>query len=189
MARKVTEAQLQDPIRTQIDNLYTVYVGVVAAGLTERFSEDYLKGITRLYGLNQQLYNKGQIKQADVLAIKANVERAQLQVRESKQAKLKANQALALMLNLPLSDLERLDVRDSIGAIRELPLPQDALVAKALQNRPDLQAIKLGVMRSEKDVTLAQANAYPDVYLLYQPYTFQNNTYLGVPAPTRGRWA
>ena len=65
MAKKVTEAQLQDLIRTQIDNLYTVYVGVVAAGLTERFSEVYLKGITRLYGLNQQLYNKGQIKQAD----------------------------------------------------------------------------------------------------------------------------
>ena len=29
---------------------------------------------------------------------------------------------------------------------------------------------------------LAKANAYPDVYVLYQPYTFQNNTYLGVPS-------
>jgi cobalt-zinc-cadmium efflux system outer membrane protein len=43
-------------------------------------------------------------------------------------------------------------------------------------------AIRLGVMRSEKDVKLARANAYPDVYVLYQPYTFQNNTYLGVPS-------
>jgi cobalt-zinc-cadmium efflux system outer membrane protein len=180
VARKVTEAQLQDAIRTQIDNLHTVYVGVVAAGLTERFSEVYLKGISRLYRLQQQLYERGQAKLSDVLEIKVNVEKAQLQVRESKETKLKANQALALLLNLPLKDLERIDVRDPIGDVHPLPLSKDDLVAKGLQNRPDLQAIKLGVLRSEKDVQLARANAFPDVYLLYQPYTFQNNTYIGV---------
>ena len=31
-------------------------------------------------------------------------------------------------------------------------------------------------------MSAAKANAYPDVYVLYQPYTFQNNTYLGVPS-------
>jgi cobalt-zinc-cadmium efflux system outer membrane protein len=180
LAKKVTEAQLQDFIRTQIDNLYTVYTGVIAAGLTERFSEVYLKGITRMYEINKQLYDRGQLKLSDLLAIKANLERAQLQVRESKQAKLKANQALALMLNISMDNLEAIDVRDPIGVVRELPLSQEALVEKGLQNRPDLQAIRLGVMRSQRDVTLAQANAYPDIYLLYQPYTFQNNTYLGV---------
>jgi cobalt-zinc-cadmium efflux system outer membrane protein len=182
VALKVTEAQLQDAIRNQIDNLYTVYTGVIAAGLTERFSEVYVQGISRLLTLTQELYSKGQVKISDVLAVKANVEKAQLQVRESKQAKLKANQALALMLKMPLNELEKLDVRDPIGTIRELPLPPEELVKKAIQMRPDLQAIRLGVVRSEKDVKLAQANAYPDVYLLWQPYTFQNNTYLGVPS-------
>ena len=153
---------------------------MVAAGLTERFSEVYLKGITRLYRLQEQLYRQGQAKLSDLLAIKANLEQAQLQVRESKQAKLRANQALALLLNLPLNDLEKIDVRDPIGTVRDLPLSPDELVAKGLENRPDLRAIKLGILRSEKDITLAKANAYPDVYLLYQPFTFQNNTYLGV---------
>jgi cobalt-zinc-cadmium efflux system outer membrane protein len=180
VAKKVTEAQLQDAIRTQIDNLYTVYVGVIAAGLTERFSQVYADGIRKLLQLTEQLFNEKQVKVSDVLAVKANLEKAELQVRESKQAKYKANQALALMLNLPLTDLEKLDVHDPIGTIRELPLTPDALVTKGLQRRPDLLAIKLGVIRSEKDVMLARANAYPDVYLLWQPYTFQNNTYLGV---------
>ena len=163
-ASKVTEAQLQDTIRNQIDNLYTVYVGVIAAGLTEQFSEKYLTGITNLYKLNDELYKNEQIKQSDLLAIKANVERAQLQVRESKQAKFKANQALALILNLPMNDIEKLDVYDPVGTVRELPLPADALVSKGLEKRPDLIAIKLGVKRSEQDVRLAKANAYPDVY-------------------------
>jgi cobalt-zinc-cadmium efflux system outer membrane protein len=180
VAKKVTEAQLQDVIRTQIDNLYTVYVGVVAAGLTEQFSERYLAGITKLYDLNKQLLDRGLIKESDLLAIKANLEKSQLQVRESKQAKFKANQALALILNMPLQDVEKLDVRDPIGTVRDLPLPAETLVTKGLQQRPDLLAIRLGVIRSQKDVKLARANAYPDVYLLWQPFTFQNNTYLGV---------
>lgn len=180
VAMKVTEAQLQDTIRLQIDNVYTVYVGVISAGLTERFSEVYLKGITHLYTLEEDLFNKGQAKESDVLAIKADLERAQLQVRESKEAKIKANQALALLLNMPLEHLELIDVRDPIGMVRDLPSSQDELVARALQQRPDLQAMRLGVIRSDKDVRLARANAYPDVYVLYQPFTFQNNTYLGV---------
>ncbi|GAC1474575.1 MAG: hypothetical protein NVSMB9_25210 [Isosphaeraceae bacterium] len=179
-AKKVSEAQLQDAIRNQIDNLYTVYVDVIAAGLTQRFSQKYVEGINRLYVLNKQLLTENQIKPADVQAIRANLEKAELQVRESKQTKLKANQALALILNMPLQDLEGLDVRDQVGALRPLPLPKEALVTKALSTRPDLAAIRLGVLRAESDVKLARANAYPDVYLLYQPYTFQNNTYVGV---------
>ena len=75
-----------------------------------------------------------------------------------------------------------LEVRDSIGQLREVPTSREELVSKAVGGRPDLFAIKMGVMRANADVNLAKANAYPDVYLLYQPYTFQNNTYLGVPS-------
>jgi len=181
-AKQVSEAQLQDVIRIQIDNLYTVYVDVIAAGLTVRFSEKYVEGLTQLLRLNQDLFGKGLLQESDLLAIQANMEKARLQVRESVQAKAKANQALALLLNLPLADVEGFDVRDSVGLLDPLPLPKDVLVSKALAARPDLAAVKLGVLRAQSDVKLARANAYPDVYVLYQPYTFQNNTYLGVPS-------
>jgi outer membrane protein, heavy metal efflux system len=180
--RNCTTAQLQDAIRNQIDNLYTVYVDVISAGLTVKFSETYAEGLSRLLRLNEVLLEKGVIKQADVLAIRANLEKAHLQIQESKQAKIKANQARALILNMPLDNIESLDVRDSVGLLDPLPLPKDVLIAKALAARPDLAAIKLGVLRAQADVKLARANSYPDVYLLSQPYTFQNNTYLGVPS-------
>ena len=187
VAMKVSEAQLQDAIRNQIDNLYTVFVDVVATGLTLEYSEIYVQGLSVLYAKTEESYRKGQVRKADLLAVRVNLEKAQLQVRESRQAKATANQALALLLNMPLNDMEqieKLDVHDQFGVLDPLPLPQNALILKALDSRPDLAAIRLGINRAESDVKLARANAYPDVYLLYQPYTYQNNTYLGVPSAT-----
>jgi len=181
-AKSVTEAQLQDFVRNQIDNLYTVYEGVVSAGLTLNFSEKYLTGINKVLTITENNYKAGQIQESDLMAIKASVYKAELQVKESKKAKIAANRALALMLNMPLDDVEKIDVFDPVGKFQTLPMSREELVKKAVRSRPDLVAIKFGLRRANADLRLARANAYPDVYVLYQPYTFQNNTYLGVPS-------
>jgi outer membrane protein, heavy metal efflux system len=181
-AKSSTEAQLQDAVRNQIDNLYTIYEGVVAAGLTLQFSEKYYEGISKVLGITEKLYRDGQIQESDMLAVKTNVYKAALQIKESRVAKIKANRALALMLNLPLDDVDKLDVRDPVGRPQRLPMTRDELVKKALAIRPDLLAYRFGLRRAQADLRLARANGYPDVYVLYQPYTLQNNTYLGVPS-------
>ena len=182
-AKSVTEAQLRDAVRNQIDNLYTIYEDVVSAGLTLKFSEVYVSGIRRLFVITEELVKKDQIKPADLEAVKASVMKAELQVKESKQAKIKANRAArGVILNMPLDDVEKLDVFDPVGQLQPLPVAREELVEKALAVRPDLLAIKIGVRRATSDLGLAKANAMPDVYVLYQPYTFQNNTYLGVPS-------
>ena len=43
-AKSVTEAQLQDAVRNQIDNLYTVYEGVVSAGLDNELQRGLPRG-------------------------------------------------------------------------------------------------------------------------------------------------
>jgi cobalt-zinc-cadmium efflux system outer membrane protein len=182
-ARNVTEAQLQDFIRTTIDNLYTVYEDDVSAGLNLQFNEIYLRGINRLYTLTDDLLKAGQVKPADLQAVKANLEKSKLGVKEAQQAKIKANRALAVILNLPLHEIERiekLDVQDPVAKIQALPTSTDELVKKALQVRPDLLSQRYGLRRANADVQVARADAYQDVFLLWQPYTFQNNTYLGV---------
>ena len=179
-AKRVAEAQLQDAVRLQIDNLYTVYVNVVAARLTVQYSQKYVEGLRRLLKLNQELLGRGFIKPSDVLPIKTHLQRAELQVRESMQALAKSQMALAQILNRPLT--EPIQVRDYFRDVNKLSMPTDVLVQKAVATRPDLMAIRLGIQRAEADVRLARANGYPDVYLLYQPFTYQNNTYLGVPS-------
>ena len=49
-----------------------------------------------------------------------------------------------------------------------------------LSSRPDLNANRLGLTRAHADVKLARANRFSDVYLLYQPYTLQNNSPFGL---------
>jgi cobalt-zinc-cadmium efflux system outer membrane protein len=56
----------------------------------------------------------------------------------------------------------------------------EEMVRSALGIRPDLLAFKMGIRRADADIRAARSNSYPDVYVLYQPFTFQNNNYLGV---------
>src|SRR5262249_37320905 len=80
-----------------------------------------------------------------------------------------------------------LELRGTI-AIKTAPLPAtDELVAQALQFRPDLMADRLSVQRSLADIRQARAERFADVYLLYQPYTFQNNAPFGQKSATS--WA
>ena len=50
-------------------------------------------------------------------------------------------------------------------------------------------AYRLGILRAEGDVKLARANRLSDVYLLYQPYTFQNNAPFDKESTTSWAWA
>src|SRR5262249_6022455 len=71
--------------------------------------------------------------------------------------------------------------------VAPLPVKQEELIELGLQSRPDLNALRFGLDRARADVRSAQAERYSDVYLLAQPYTFQNNSYLGLRSPTS--WA
>ena len=152
-AKSVTEAQLKDAVRNQIDNLYTVYEDVVSAGLTLKFSEVYVAGIHRIYDITDDLVKKGQNKPADLEAVKTSVHKAELQVKESRQAKIKANRALALILNLPLDDVDKLDVFDPVGQLRPLPIAREQLIEKA--HRRQARPVGDQDRRSSRDVRLA----------------------------------
>ena len=68
-----------------------------------------------------------------------------------------------------------MQIRGSIRDIYPPPPPIDELIRTALDCRPDVVAYRLAIQRAEAEVRLAEANRMSDVYLLYQPYTFQNN--------------
>jgi cobalt-zinc-cadmium efflux system outer membrane protein len=91
------------------------------------------------------------------------------------------------LLNFPPQQSETIDLRGSIVDKAPPPPPSDELQQIALAVRPDIVAYRLGVQRAEADVKLALANRYTDIYVLYQPYTYQDNSPFGLKSPTS--WA
>jgi cobalt-zinc-cadmium efflux system outer membrane protein len=186
-AQRVTEAQLQDAVRILISNLYTAFVDVLAAEETLRFSRAYVEGIGRLYRLNLELLEKGQITSEATDALRAQLEQSQLQVREATEAVGRTTRALAVLLNLPRSQADSLRLRATLRDVSELPMPADELIRLALTARPDLAAFRLGVERADAELRLARAERFSDVFLLVQPYTLQDNRPFGLKSPTS--WA
>jgi outer membrane protein, heavy metal efflux system len=175
-AKRVLEAQYQDAVRQQINNLYTAYVDVLAARETIRYAKASIEGLDRLHNLTQSLRKFGQKTIADVNRVQIQRDAAEVGLAEAEAALLEAKRALIPLLNLRPGEVSSLELRGSIYDRWGPPPPEEELVLLALNTRPDLVAFRLGIQRAEADVRLAHAERYQDVYVLAQPYTFQDNS-------------
>ena len=86
-------------------------------------------------------------------------------------------------MNLKLEEIAQLELKGTIKDVAPPPPPVEELRKLAVAERPDIVSLRLGVHRAEADVRLAKANAYSDVYVLWQPYTFQDNTPIRLEEP------
>jgi len=180
VAKKVTEAQFQDATRLQIDNLYTAYVDVSAAASALEYSKAYVVGLEKILKVNLKLLEKEQIKPSDLLVTRAQLEQAQLQTHDATQVYQKSKRTLGLLLNMPRQEADAIQLRFTLRDVRPLPISEEELIKLAMSNRPDLNSFRLGLHRAQADVKLAYANRFSDIYLLFQPYTFQNNAPVGL---------
>ncbi|MBV8487145.1 MAG: TolC family protein [Planctomycetaceae bacterium] len=171
----VMEAQYQDVVRLEIGNLYTAFVEVLSARQTLRYTKASVAGLNVLLAKTQLLYEKDVASRADVNEARTQRQIAEVGVLDAEENLRKAKRTLGLMLGLGPDQAETLEIRGSIQDRRPSPPPPDELVQIALCCRPDLAAYRLGLRTAESGVRLARANRFQDAYLLYQPYTFQNN--------------
>ncbi len=181
-AKRVLEAQYQDAVRLEINNLYTAYIDVLAARETVRYAQASLKGLDKILELTQA-QKAGTLKtQAEVNQIRIQREAATLGLMEAEAALRATKRALATKLNLPPQSAATLELRGTVHDRVAPPPPFDDLVGLAIANRPDLAAFRLGVGRAQAEVGLANANRFSDVFLLYQPFTYQNNSPFNTPS-------
>src|SRR5207237_1412166 len=127
----------------------------------------------------EALYRRSDTTRPDVYRIKILYDAAGLGVLQARETFRATKRTLGTLLNLPPDRAESLQVRGTIADVAAPPPAPDELVRTALAARPDLLAQRLGIGRAEADVLLARASRFGEVYLLYQPYTFQNNAPFG----------
>ena len=88
-AATVLEAQYQDAVRIQIDNLYTVYVNVLAARETIRFARAAVRGLRQVQEMTRVLYERADATRPDVGRIAKQRIAAELGLEEA-EARLRA---------------------------------------------------------------------------------------------------
>jgi cobalt-zinc-cadmium efflux system outer membrane protein len=186
-AKHVLEAQYQEAVRMEIDNLYRAFVDVLAARETVRFREASVASLGKLVDATQKLYEKSNTTSADLNRLVVLRNSAEILLAQDQEAMRRAKRVLAPLLNIPPTEAETMEIRGTIFDRATLPPLGDELLQIALSDRPDLNSYRLGVNRAQADVKLARANRLQDIYLLYQPYTFQNNQPFGTRSPTS--WA
>jgi cobalt-zinc-cadmium efflux system outer membrane protein len=175
----VTEAQYQDAVRLEINNLYAAFVEVLAARQTLRYARASVDGFRELQRVTDLLYQRDTLSRADVSEVKAQREIAAVGVVDAEENLRRAKRTLGMLLFLPPEQAEALDLRGTIQDLGPAPPPLEELTRIALACRADVVAYRLGLGSAESGVKLAQVNRYQDAYLLYQPYTFQNNAPFG----------
>lgn len=178
-AKRVLEAQYQDAVRLEIDNLYTAYVDVLAAREGVLYVQASLAGLNEAVSLIERQVRGNQQTVIELDRVIIQRDSAQIALDEAKASLAKASGNLATLLNFPAAEDQQLAVRGRILTTEQSIPKSDELVAMAIANRPDLMSYRLGVQRAQADVNLAQAEATPDIFVLYTPYALRNNTPTG----------
>jgi outer membrane protein, heavy metal efflux system len=179
-AERVLEAQYQDAIRNRIDDVYTAYASALGARQTVRYAIESVKALEKLRTLTEQLHGKGQIALADLNAVKIKLRIARLGLSDAEAAYRRTKLDLGALMNLPNDQARVMELRGTIDDVAGSPGSLEDLSQVALEARPDVVSFRLGIDRAEADVRLAKANAFSDVYVLWQPFTFQDNSPYGL---------
>lgn len=186
LSRTTLEAQYQDVVRRQIDNVYDAFVTLQAARVdvtVARVATDRQRMLAHMADARANAAEKARVE--DFFAY--HLEAGHIALGDALEAYADAQENVALMMNLPADQAEAIHPKDSVQ--RNIPTPPslDELTKIAIRCRPDLTAARHGISRANAEVALQRAARLDDVYLFYDPIQIQDNRPLN--APNAKAWA
>ena len=157
----VTAAQVTDAERALKFNVAQQFVAALLARSNLAFAEQDLNGFQETVNISQERYRAGDISQSDLLKITLQLLQFQTDVAAARVAKAQALISLRQLLGYESVPREY----DVAGDLEFAPvtLSEQDLEAKALTERPDLKAARLGVTAAGSQAGLARANGKQDV--------------------------
>ena len=134
---------------------------VLLAESTLRFAEQDLKSFQQTVSIAQAQFNAGAISEGDYLKIKLQLLQFQTDVSSAKLARAQALIGLRQLLGYDAVPADY-DVTGDL-AYQPFKARLEDLQAKALVERADFRAAKLGITAAQSQILLAKANAKVDV--------------------------
>jgi len=157
----VTAAQVADTERTLTFNVAQQFINVLLANSTLQFALENLKSFQATVNISDQRYRAGDISEGDNLKIKLQLLQFQTDVSSARVAKVQALGSLRQLVGYASLPHDY----DCAGDLEYRPLTSalSDLQVKALAERPDLKAARLGVKSANSQISLAKANAKVDI--------------------------
>ena len=188
MARSTLEAQFQDVVRRQIDNVYRAFVNLQAARIDRLSAQAAVRRQEEFLTDYRRSAKPDDDAAADAIDhLSFVLERARASLGDATEAFEDAQEGLAVLLNVPADETMRLEPRGGLRDTFPPPLPIDELTTIAVKCRPDVLAARLGINRAGAEVNLQRANRFDDVYVFYDPITIQDNSPFNNPSASS--WA
>ena len=170
-AKSALEAQFQDVVRRQIGSVYKAFVDLQTARLGVLAAEAALRERGAMLAQERRHPKPGD----DLSKLETAIDKAQDGLSDARDSFDDAREAIALLMNMPPAEIPSLQPRGGLRDQAPPAPPLDELTALALAIRPDLVAARRGTCRAESEVTLAKANRFDDVFLFYDPFSYQDN--------------
>jgi outer membrane protein, heavy metal efflux system len=184
-ATAVTEAQVSDAQRTVLANAAQLFVNALLAKSNLEFAETLFDSYKKTVALSEEREKAGSMSRNDLLKIQLQSLQFESDISN---AELVRAQALASLRQFLGFDSVPADY-EVVGtlAYEAVTARLEDLQARALGNRPDLQAAQRSVAASASQVGLAKANGKVDLNVTFD-YTRLNQSNLGafyfsVPLP------
>jgi cobalt-zinc-cadmium efflux system outer membrane protein len=175
-ATAVTEAQVADAQRTVLSNAAQLYVSVLLAKANLELAENLLESYKRTVKISQDRFDAGALSKNDLLKIQLQTLQFETDVHTDRLARAQALASLRQFLGFDSIPADY-DVAGSL-VYESVSLRLEDVQARALANRPDLQAAQRSVIASESQVGLAKANGKVDLDVTFN-YTRLNQSNLG----------
>jgi cobalt-zinc-cadmium efflux system outer membrane protein len=172
-AARLTRADAQRTLESQLKQQFLL---TLVMRDTLKFTREVQKTSAQMLGLTQTRYNAGAISEADLARIQTAKLEADQAVDAAVQNYRQAQVGLAFLLGAR-SVVPDFEVEEPQLLHYALPpvlnnASKDGLLQSALENRPDLRAIRLQQQRAESSIALAKRTRIPDIALSFS-YTQQ----------------
>lgn len=184
-ATAVTEAQVSDAQRTTLANAAQLFVAALLAKSNLEFAETLLDSYKKTVKISEDRFSAGAMSRNDLLKVQLQTLQFETDANSAALARAQALASLRQFLGFDSVPAD-FDVAGNL-TYEQVPLQLQDLQARALNNRPDLQAAQRNVTASGSQVGLAKANGKVDLNVTFE-YTRLNQNNLGafyfsVPLP------
>ncbi len=176
-ARTVLEAQFQDVIRRQIGNVYHAFLDLQSARINLLTAQASVREQERVLVAAQRRAGKDEKNgEAALERLSIALNKARATLDEALDNFGDAQEALAVLLNLPADRTSQLQPGGTLRDLGPTPPALQELARLAMERRPDVVGARRGISRAQAELSLQRTNRLDDIFLFYDPITYQDNS-------------